>query len=1516
MAAQMKGRCPQPLPSRVPVILADNASRTVLMSAPKAGATQTTMLMLSMLNLTQDALQHDHWIHNYRREVFEKSRAHRRDHVCHDCGHSGQWTCVRFLRSPLDRIVSSYIHTMTYEKLVLPELGRVCQGCSQTASFAQFLMAISAFVNSSAMKGNRADDHVLPQTPLHGCDSEPSRLLSVPIEAMPNALLELEQLRMLHRAGAGVWPSEHYITQNLSLHASTANVSSWPWSRVKAAIDSKQLPPYDQFLTPEICGKLRCLFAADFSAWQRMCAQPELRQCRTCISACTAQLSRFQSCGCSTCGSGGVGASQRDDAGAPHRRFVIWMPHRTSSSWAIDLLMQHPNIVAIGEKYNDSPPSVVKSVLNGTDPFVAHLLRIKPAATTFGFQIKFNGSEESPLYAAFGSTPVICSFRRNLFDMAASYIISMRLEAEGCGFNARIGYSNMSQCTFTSSRPRIAVDPEALYAQVLNEQIVREHTLRNCQRRAAGYPTYFLWYEDLMDSPEQEYIRLEEFLGVPKVPMPKAKLVKIVSQPLDQIFANWDAIVRRFVGSPFECTLASSTQLSSARKVELTKRANCAATAGRRLSSADAAVAKAAGFDEKSSSSPAKQRCRELGLWARWLATSGRGYHGSSICDLLGVVGSQFCNQAFDEKACVKAGGQEAQVAVDAALDRLRAQHRASLWNGTCAFTISAWNNAPVVEVFLLSILKHNPELRCLKWVIADNALMNTPTVQHIRERFAMLQREWAAVSLHLVTMEEIQATMSYDFHELAFRYSVVEFNTAIKPHAFTHLFSTGLRAVLYFDPDCLFFSHLDEIAMLLHWRSFVMTPHETRPTPDDGLWQTDLQLMRAGIFNFGFLGLSTAIWSSAAHYLRWWADKLRFQGFVDLQNGMHFDQNWAVFITSFYARETYEVLVDPRYNVAYWNIHYRGAHILSDVDAEHPTYDGAPLVFFHFSGVATTQSLVNGTISPHQSRYTLNDFPQLQPLFAAYRVHILRRNGSKLRKMPYGFGRWDNGVFIPRLVRSEYARMFPITRQALALGAPSNSRLERLVDVQLNQFSAFQSSMWAWLFTYRDGVIADACATDITKTNMMTVFSNRLNSAKILERGHADSGPVSLMGWLLRIGAQIIAYLTDDDLADAQMRRAVLDSISSNTTCEVPSASAVPCSVDEGVRYGQDSLCCALRKRAKEVIGTTGSAQPPHVHVADAFRGCCHSQPFHDDHMGVNVVGYMDGFFGVATSARMHYLALSSQQGIQTVGLVLNSGTRGDARFLKGIKIVDRLHYGITLLMVNADETKRMVDSFVLGCPRSHYTIGYWAWELEEFPRKWRTSSLALDEIWVPSDFVRRSVRLSLTKIQWTKNIPVRTIPIGLELQDPEKVSRGNITLVAHALNIAAGAYVFLVVLGSDSVLERKGVDVALHAFKSAFAENIKVHLIIKRVGRKSDWLAGNGDLIQSMDAPNIHLLDRYLTDAEMNALQGLADCYVSLHRSEGFGLNILRNMLDGYKSYALGGCPSSCSEQAGQVG
>eukprot|EP00913_Durusdinium_trenchii_P033800 g31639.t1 len=107
---------------------------------------------------------------------------------------------------------------------------------------------------------------------------------------------------------------------------------------------------------------------------------------------------------------------------------------------------------------------------------------------------------------------------------------------------------------------------------------------------------------------------------------------------------------------------------------------------------------------------------------------------------------------------------------------------------------------------------------------------------------------------------------------------------------------------------------------------SLVITPHATQPFPIDGKQQDERQIILAGQFNFGFVGLAAT--ATTFQWLDFWGERLRYYGFAIPSEGMHFDQNWGDTILSYFPQEKYFILRDPRYNIAYWNLHYRGKHL------------------------------------------------------------------------------------------------------------------------------------------------------------------------------------------------------------------------------------------------------------------------------------------------------------------------------------------------------------------------------------------------------------------------------------------------------------------------------------------------------------------------------------------------------------------------------------------------------------
>jgi glycosyltransferase involved in cell wall biosynthesis len=111
----------------------------------------------------------------------------------------------------------------------------------------------------------------------------------------------------------------------------------------------------------------------------------------------------------------------------------------------------------------------------------------------------------------------------------------------------------------------------------------------------------------------------------------------------------------------------------------------------------------------------------------------------------------------------------------------------------------------------------------------------------------------------------------------------------------------------------------------------------------------------------------------------------------------------------------------------------------------------------------------------------------------------------------------------------------------------------------------------------------------------------------------------------------------------------------------------------------------------------------------------------------------------------------------------------------------------------------------------------------------------------------------------------------------------------------------------------ERKGCDVMMRAWWKAFSSSDRVELWIKTYkeeGRVKDIEADISEMAlragvdRKREAP-IHVIDEILPDSRMPAFMRSFDCYVSPHRSEGFGMNVWHAM-------ALG-VPVVCTDYGG---
>jgi Glycosyl transferases group 1 len=279
------------------------------------------------------------------------------------------------------------------------------------------------------------------------------------------------------------------------------------------------------------------------------------------------------------------------------------------------------------------------------------------------------------------------------------------------------------------------------------------------------------------------------------------------------------------------------------------------------------------------------------------------------------------------------------------------------------------------------------------------------------------------------------------------------------------------------------------------------------------------------------------------------------------------------------------------------------------------------------------------------------------------------------------------------------------------------------------------------------------------------------------------------------------------------------------------------------------------------------------------------------EDELAVRLTGYLGHTLGLGAAARGYVQALGAASvPVRTVSVPLHhlalpvalSEQYGRHGFED---LVHEGRHGFEIVAVNADElpdlVERLGENYFEG-PR----IGIWGWETNTIPTRWQQAFALVEEIWVYSRFMAQNIGA------------VAPVPV---LALPPPVQRPPEAAVPLRLGVPDG-FLFLFAFDYLSTVQRKNPVGLIEAFKAAFAPGEGPQLLIKTINAPLRPLAEEELLWAAYGREDIHIVDRSLNDEELNGLMAACDCYVSLHRAEGFGLTLAEAMAIGKPAIATG--------------
>jgi glycosyltransferase involved in cell wall biosynthesis len=741
------------------------------------------------------------------------------------------------------------------------------------------------------------------------------------------------------------------------------------------------------------------------------------------------------------------------------------------------------------------------------------------------------------------------------------------------------------------------------------------------------------------------------------------------------------------------------------------------------------------------------------------------------------------------------------------------------------------------------------------------------------------------------------------DEASLCFKYNLVELCTAVKPFFLEHVFDRyGATRLLYLDPDVWVLDSLAPLYDALSTRSIVLIPHITDPIEDE-LLPSEVTFLQCGAYNLGFLGLRDT--PTTRRMLSWWQRRCHEQCVVRLEQGLFVDQKWIDLVPAMFGDVA--IVRDPGYNVAYWNLHARtvrpngsGWHVNEE-----------RLRFFHFSGYDPD---VPAAVSRHQTRFDVERLGEGGRLFDEYRALLLGEGYRQTSRWPIPFATFDNGVGVSPIVRHLYLSLGPPRR---AFGDPFSTR--------------GPGSFFAWLDAPAPGEPAEApyvsnllAHVPLVRTDLRDRFPDCLGD----DRGR-------FLDWMRATGPWQLA-LDPYFLGCAREPAGPARPSVAGCARELCSASCRLCALLPLLdRYGYGPRVRALGRRYFRRHPPAASGAPPRplgpVPVAPprhswgrrvaarlvkaTLRPCSRhhvlanligdhatparpatavrpttapgaGRPAPGGELGVNLIGYLTADNGVGEAARLVASSLEAA-GVPRALVNFEAGSRrrrGDGA-LAGLGAANP--YGVNLVHVNADQVRVFAAHHGPGFFAGRYNIGFWMWELADFPPEWDDRFHWFDEIWTPSAFTSEAIARRAPVPVWTSPLPL--------------LQHRTAALERDHFGIPEDRFVFLFAFDFASVFERKNPLGVVEAFRRAFRRDDRVLLVLKCANADAD--PTNADRLRdTCDGDSVRLLDKYLARPEVASLMHAADAYVSLHRSEGYGLTMAEAMGIGKPVIATG--------------
>ena len=276
---------------------------------------------------------------------------------------------------------------------------------------------------------------------------------------------------------------------------------------------------------------------------------------------------------------------------------------------------------------------------------------------------------------------------------------------------------------------------------------------------------------------------------------------------------------------------------------------------------------------------------------------------------------------------------------------------------------------------------------------------------------------------------------------------------------------------------------------------------------------------------------------------------------------------------------------------------------------------------------------------------------------------------------------------------------------------------------------------------------------------------------------------------------------------------------------------------------------------------------------------------------VSIRLIGHPFAPIGRGEDVRCTYRAFRSIAIKPTITDVYNLNSPDSDELKEFANVCVKEPSEINIFFLNGDEVERSLAHLGVTELADGYNIVYPAWELSRYPKNWAEQLDRFDEIWAMSSFVKMPLEKACKK-------PVIHMPLACEVTLASLLSR-------RYFGIDETHFVFLFFFDVRSYVTRKNPKAVIAGFRRLLGArlNKSIRLVLKVNGADNAPEAIRQLHAEIEDiADYVSVFHEMMTDNEVKNLVRCCDCFVSLHRSEGFGRGIAETMALGKPVIATG--------------